>query len=151
MSFLPGPDVRGNPSAYIGSMAETRVLIVDDIPQVRHELHTLLHLSGCVQVIGEAADGMEAVRLARQLEPDVVLMDLEMPVLDGYDAAPQVKLLLPHCRVIALSIHEDPASREKARQAGVDAFIPKGVSARELLDAIRQSPQSFESQEGENT
>ena len=134
-------------------MADIRVLIVDDIPQVRHELHTLLHLSGCVQVIGEAADGTEAVRLVTQLEPDAVLMDLEMPVMDGYEAARRIKNVFPNCRVIALSIHEDAASRQKARQAGADAFIPKGASSHELLDAIRRSehrPQSFESQEGEN-
>ncbi len=132
-------------------MADTRVLIVDDIPQVRHELHTLLHLSGCMQVIGEAADGVEAVRLAKQLEPDVVLLDLEMPVLDGYGAAIQIKAQLPLCRIIALSIHEDLASRQKAQQAGVDTFIPKGTGSRELLDAIRiSSPRSLESQEGEN-
>ncbi len=134
-------------------MAHIRVLIVDDIPQVRHELHTLLHLTGCVQVIGEAADGAEGVGLARQLKPDVVLLDLEMPVLDGYGAARQIKSLLPHCRVIALSIHEDLASRERARHAGVDAFIPKGTWSSELLDAICHSdtsPQSFNSQEGEN-
>ncbi len=139
---------------YIASMADIRVLIVDDIPQVRHELHTLLHLSGCVQVIGEAADGAEAVRLAKLLRPDVVLLDLEMPVLDGYEAARQIKAVLPSCRVIALSIHEDPASREQARQAGMDGFIPKGTGSRELLDAIRHSDNSatsFESQEGENT
>jgi DNA-binding NarL/FixJ family response regulator len=133
-------------------MADKRVLIVDDIPQVRHELHTLLHLSGGVQVIGEAADGAEAIRLALQLEPDVVLLDLEMPVLDGYCAALQIKAQLPRCRVLALSIHEDALSREKARQAGIDVFIPKGASPRELLDAVQHSansPQSFESQEGE--
>ncbi len=144
--------MRGCPSAYIGIMADPTVLIADDIPEVRHELHTLLHLSGCMQVIGEAADGAEAVRLAQQLEPDVVLLDLQMPVLDGYSAAIQIKSSLPRCRVIVLSIHEDLASREKARQAGVDAFIPKGTGFRELLDAIRHSansPQSFQSQEGE--
>jgi DNA-binding NarL/FixJ family response regulator len=133
-------------------MADKRVLIVDDIPQVRHELHTLLHLSGGVQVIGEAADGAEAIRLALQLEPDVVLLDLEMPVLDGYCAALQIKAHLPRCRVLALSIHEDAVSRQRARLAGVDAFIPKGARSHALLDAIRHSensPQSFESQEGE--
>ncbi len=127
---------------------------MDDIPQVRNELHTLLHLSGRVQVIGEAADGAEAVRLAKQLEPDVVLLDLEMPVLDGYNAALQIKSLLPHCCVIALSIHEDAASRERARQSGADVFIPKGVRACELLEAIshsKNSPRLSESQEGENT
>ena len=115
------------------------VLIADDIARVRHELHTLLDLSGCVRVIGEAADGEEAIRLSAQLRPDVVLMDLEMPVLDGYTAAPQIKAVLPRCRVIALSIHEDAATRLKARQAGMDTFIPKGADFRELLEAIQTS------------
>ncbi len=117
-------------------MASTRVLIVDDIAQIRHELRTLFDLSGRIQVIGEAADGAEAVRLAAQLRPDVVLMDLEMPVLDGYAATRQIKRDCPCCRVIALSIHEEARAREQAQEAGVDTFVPKGGALTDLLDAI---------------
>ena len=102
-------------------------------------MRRLLDLSGRIQVIGEAADGAEAVRLAAQLEPDVVLMDLEMPVLDGYAATRQIKTDCPCCRVIALSIHEEARAREQAREAGVDTFVPKGGALKDLLDAILAS------------
>jgi DNA-binding NarL/FixJ family response regulator len=135
-------------------MAGIRILIVDDIAGVRHELHTLLELSGRAQVVGEAADGAQAVRLAAQLRPDVVLMDLEMPVLDGYAAARLVKGILPGCRVIALSIHEDAAARQKALEAGVDVFVSKASHLQELLDAIRAagaSSDSIDIHEGERS
>ncbi len=135
-------------------MASTRVLIVDDIAGVRHELRILLDLSGHVRVIGEAADGAEAVRLAVELRPDVVLMDLEMPVLDGYAATRLVKEALPGCRVIALSIHEDAAARQKAVEAGMDSFVSKASRLQELLDAIRLAGTSSDStvvNEGETT
>lgn len=126
-------------------MADTRVLIVDDIAAVRRELHTLLDLSRHVRVIGEAADGAQAVRLAVELQPDVVLMDLEMPILDGYAAARLVKEALPGCRVIALSIHEDAAARQKAVEAGMDSFVSKASRLQELLDAIRAAARSSDS------
>ncbi len=132
-------------SAYIGSMADIRVLIVDDIAGVRQELHTLLELSGQVQVVGEAADGAGAVRLAVELQPDVVLMDLEMPVLDGYAAARLMKEALPNCRVIALSIHEDAASRQKSMEAGMDSFVSKASDLQELFDTIRAARRSSDS------
>ncbi len=131
--------------AYIGSMAHKRVLIVDDIADVRHELHTLLDLSGLVQVIGEAADGAEAVRMAIELQPDVVLMDLEMPVLDGYAATRLVKEALHGCQVIALSIHEDARARERAAEVGMDSFVSKASPLPELLDAIRATGRSSQS------
>ncbi len=133
-------------------MLGIRVLIVDDIARVRHELRTLLDLSGRIQVIGEAADGAEAVRLAAQLRPDVVLMDLEMPVLDGYAAARHIKADHPCCRVIALSIHEEARAREQAQEAGMDAFVPKGGALKDLLDAILAgniASRTFQAENGE--
>ncbi len=115
---------------------------MDDIPGVRGELHTLLDLSGQVRVVGEAADGAEAARLAVDLQPDVVLMDLEMPVLDGYAAARLIKKALPGCRVIALSIHDDAAARQKAAEAGMDSFVSKASAPQELIDAIRAQASS---------
>ena len=82
-----------------------RLLIVDDKPQVRHELRLLLSLSPELEIAGEASDGLEAIRKTRDLHPDVVLLDLEMPVLDGYEAARQIKTQWPTCRVAAFSIY----------------------------------------------
>jgi DNA-binding NarL/FixJ family response regulator len=118
-------------------MADIRVLIVDDIDRVRQDLRTFLTLSGDIEIVGEARDGGEAIRLAESLRPQVVLMDLEMPVMDGYAAAHQVKALQPGCRVIALTIHGGDAEQKKALQAGVDDFIVKGAPLDVLLQSIR--------------
>lgn len=117
-------------------MTATRILIVDDIRQVREELRNLLKLEGNIEVAGEAANGLEAIHQAHVLQPDVVLMDLEMPVLDGYEATRQIKALYPDCRVVALTLHGYAAAREKALQAGVDFFIEKGTLLDTLVRAI---------------
>jgi DNA-binding NarL/FixJ family response regulator len=116
--------------------ARQRVLIVDDSPQVRQELRTLLSLAGDIEVVGEAADGLEAVRLTATLQPQVILLDLQMPVMDGYQAARQIKALCPTCRVVALTVYGDPASRSQALQAGVDVFLVKGAPLETLVHAI---------------
>jgi DNA-binding NarL/FixJ family response regulator len=113
-----------------------RVLIADDNPQVRQELRTLLPLAGDIAIVGEAGDGQEAIRLARVLRPDVVLMDLEMPVLDGYEATRQIKAGFPACWVVALTVHDYEAARQKASQSGVDIFLVKGGSVETLVQAI---------------
>ena len=118
--------------------AKQRVLIVDDSPQVRQELRTLLPLAGEIEIVGEATDGLEAVRLAEALQPDVVLMDLEMPVMDGYEAARKIKSRWPACRVVALTVHGYEAARQKASQSGVDVFLVKGVSVEALVQAISE-------------
>jgi len=117
-------------------MTPVRLLIVDDVPQVRKDLRTLLVLAGGIEVVGEAADGREAVELALRLRPDVVVMDLEMPVLSGYEATRQVKALYPGCRVVALTVHGGEAFRQQARQAGIDEFVVKGAALETLVNAI---------------
>lgn len=118
-----------------------RILIVDDMPQVRRDLCTVLPLVGekaglPIQVVGEAGDGQEAIRLARILQPEVVLMDLAMPVVDGLAATQAIKAERPAVRVIALTIHGGQEMRMKAQQAGVDGFVEKGVPAVEILRVI---------------
>jgi CheY-like chemotaxis protein len=115
-----------------------RVLIVDDIEAVRQDLRTLLTLAEGIEVVGEAANGLEAVRKVDTLHPDVLLLDLEMPVLDGYQAASQIKARYPSCRVIALTIHGYPAAQHKALQSGVDVFIVKGTPMETLIEAIKE-------------
>lgn len=89
-----------------------------------------------IEIIGEAANGVEAIRQAGVLRPDVILMDLEMPVLNGYEAASQIKTYCPDCRVIALTVHDYAAARQKAFQAGMEAFIVKGAPVETLVQAI---------------
>ena len=117
-------------------MNETRVLIVDDVDQVRFDLGIALALSGELEIIGEAANGLEAVRLTERLNPDVVLMDLGMPVMDGYEATQWIKTKFPLCKVVALTVHGYDEAREKAYQSGVDAFLVKGAQIQEIVQTI---------------
>jgi two-component system response regulator DesR len=113
-----------------------RILLVDDSAQVRQELGQLLELSGMVQIVGEAVDGLEAIRLAAELSPEVIVMDLEMPGMDGCAATRQIKQCLPTTRVVMLSVHARPEDKLCAQAAGVDRFVVKGASYYVLLGAI---------------
>ena len=113
-----------------------RIVIVDDAADVRRDLRLLLEIAG-LEVVGEAADGREAIEKAVLLNPDVVVSDLAMPVLDGYAAAAAIRAASPQCRLVALSIHSDDSGRRKARAAGFDAFVVKGAPLVELLGALR--------------
>lgn len=126
-----------------------RVLIVDDMPQVRQELRLLLPLIGEIEVVGEAANGLEAIGQVEALHPDAVVLDLEMPVMDGYEAARQIKIRWPACRVIALTVHDGEAERQRAAQAGVDAFIVKGAPIDALVKAIIENNEHQCGQAGE--
>ena len=117
-------------------MTSTRILIVDDIPQVREDLRTLLTLAGDIEIVGEATNGMDAIRKVEVIHPEVVLMDLEMPVMDGYEATRQIKALFPSCRVVALTVHGYEEARLKANQSGVDAFIVKGEPVENIVQTI---------------
>ena len=117
-------------------MTARRLLIVDDVSQVRADLRTLLPLAGNIEIVGEAANGLEAVHLTKILQPDVVLIDLEMPVMSGYEAIRRIKSQSPACRVIALSVHSYPEALDRACQSGADAFIVKGAPLASLVQEI---------------
>lgn len=119
-------------------MADIRVLIVDDVERVRQDLCTFLSLTGNIEIVGEARDGLEAIRLVQTLHPQVILMDIEMPIMDGYEAARQIKALEPSCHIIALSIHAGEAERQQALRAGMADLIAKGAPLEMLLRAIRE-------------
>ena len=89
-----------------------------------------------IEIAGEAGDGSEGIAFAQALQPDVVLMDLEMPVLDGFEAARRIKAGASAPRVVILSVHDGPGERERARAAGADAFVVKGASYQTLWNAI---------------
>jgi DNA-binding NarL/FixJ family response regulator len=118
------------------SLTDMRVLIVDDMAQVRQDLHTVLALSCEAEIVGEAANGLEAIQQFEALQPDVILMDLEMPLLDGYQATREIKAQHPACRVVALTVHGYEEARQRAFQAGVDAFVIKGEPVESLVRAI---------------
>jgi DNA-binding NarL/FixJ family response regulator len=126
------PERAGQPTAKI------KILIVDDREQVRQELRMALELMEGLDVIGEAADGLEALHQAEKLSPDVVLMDLEMPRMDGFEATRQIKDRRLARGVVALTIYGDDSSRERADRAGADAFVEKGASLQTLSEIIRQ-------------
>jgi len=113
-----------------------RVLLVDDAIPVRQELRQLLELAGGIQIVAEAGNGLDAVRLAAKAAPDVVIMDLEMPLLDGLGATRRIKAHCPAPRVVVLSVHAGQTVEEDARAAGADAFIVKGTDYRILVNAI---------------
>ncbi|HET7091277.1 MAG TPA: response regulator transcription factor [Anaerolineae bacterium] len=114
-----------------------RVLIVDDHRVVRQGLRTFLELHDDVVVVGEAGDGLTAVDMIRQLVPDVVLMDLVMPELDGIAATRQVKSLGGRTKVIALTSFTEDDKVFPAIQAGASSYLLKDVSPDDLVEAIR--------------
>jgi DNA-binding NarL/FixJ family response regulator len=122
-----------------GLATKIRLLIVDDQAHVRRELSKLLGLIEGLEVAGEAANGLEAVRQAEALSPDVVLMDLVMPRLDGIEAARQIKGRGLAQGVVVLTMHADAGARRAAAQAGADAFIEKGTDIPTLIKAIRRA------------
>ncbi len=113
-----------------------RILIVDDAAGVRRDLRQLLEIGGEFDVVGETGDGREAIEQVARLRPDVVIMDLAMPVLDGCEAARRIKTGGADCRLVALTVHSGEADQQRAAAAGFDAFVVKGASLEELLGAI---------------
>lgn len=117
--------------------SEIKVLIVDDHQVVRQGLRTFLELQPDIIVVGEAGDGQTAVEMVRQLQPDVVLMDLVMPRLDGVSATRQVKALESGVKVIALTSFTEDDKVFPAIQAGASSYLLKDVSPDDLVEAIR--------------
>jgi DNA-binding NarL/FixJ family response regulator len=118
-------------------MERIRLLLVDDESRVRRGLRMRLALEPDLEVVGEANDGRAAVVMAAELAPTVVLMDVEMPVLDGIGATQEIRRGQPEAVVIVLSMHDDATTVARASEAGAAAFVAKHRIDDELLDAIR--------------
>jgi DNA-binding NarL/FixJ family response regulator len=119
--------------------ASVRVLIADDEPLFAEALELLLAADERIEVVGRAGDGAEAVELAKELEPDLVLMDLSMPVVDGFGATEQIVAGPAAVRVLVLTGSEDPADVAKARRAGASGYITKDRIAETLVEAILEA------------
>ena len=116
---------------------QIRVLIVDDHPLFRDGMHGLLDSVPDTEVVGEATSGEEAIALAESLQPDVILMDIKMPGINGLQAMREILQTSPHIRVLIVSMLEDDDSVFAAMRAGARGYVPKGANQAEMLRAIR--------------
>jgi NarL family two-component system response regulator LiaR len=116
-----------------------KVLLVDDHMVVRSGLSTVLAVYDDMQLVGEAGDGEEALRLCERLQPDVVLMDLLMPKMDGVAATQVIKERWPQIQVIALTSFKEKEYVEGALKAGASGYLLKNISAEELVNAVRRA------------
>ena len=117
-------------------MPSIRVLIADDHRLFAEALEAILGGDERIAVVGHAADGEEAVRLAAELDPDVVLMDISMPVMDGIEAAQAIRSVDERASVLMLTGSNSRADVDRARQAGAAGYVTKDRIAAELIDAI---------------
>jgi DNA-binding NarL/FixJ family response regulator len=118
--------------------ARITVLIVDNLAHVRQGVKTLLELTEDFEIVGEAANGLEAVQMAEKFRPDIVIMDLKMPEMDGFEATRQIKNRQLAGGVIALTLYGSQHNRERAAHAGADAFVEKDEAVDTLVEKIRE-------------
>ena len=124
-------------------MSEIRLVLVDDQALVRGALAALLDLESDLKVVGEAGRGDEAVEVARRVAPDVVLMDVDMPGMDGIEATTLLRALRPPPRVLIVTTFGRPGYLRRAIQAGAAGFVVKDTPARQLADAVRRVHQGL--------
>lgn len=125
-------------------MAQIRVVLADDFQDFRKIVRTFLNKLPNVSVVGEASDGVEAVEKVEQLQPDVVVMDITMPIRNGIQAARIIKERWPATKIMIATMHDNPVYREQAKAVNVDRFIVKTSMKPELEEAFRNT-QSLES------
>ena len=134
----PGDDDHGAAAEPSRGRRPLRVLLVDDHLLVRCRTRQQLEDIPNLQVVGEAADGYEALALARTLSPDLVFMDISMPGLDGFETTRRMKADCPHVHIIILSSYAGESFLQHARAAGAKGYIVKGESVQRLAAAIQE-------------
>ncbi len=122
-------------------MRKIRIMLVDDNTSYRQRMARLLQSQGDLEVVGEAADGEAAVARARELQPDVVLIDFRMTGLDGYTAARAIVKELPQAKVFMLTAFPGALDRDKVARSGLQGLLVKDQPATEIIEAIRKSVQ----------
>lgn len=116
-----------------------RVLIVDDIAETRDNIRRMLQFDNNIEVVGTARTGREAIQLSQEAKPDVILMDINMPDMDGITATQEIKKKSPHIQVVILSVQSDPSYMRRAMLAGARDFLTKPPMIDELTDAMRRA------------
>ncbi|MBD2177381.1 response regulator transcription factor [Pseudanabaena sp. FACHB-1998] len=114
-----------------------RVLVVDDHELTRCTLQLALSLQSCITDVEVATNGKEAITKVQNYEPDVVVMDLHMPIMDGWTASSYIKTQYPHVKIVAYSAADGGKSQAIANGAAIDAFCDKGACTRSLVEAIK--------------
>jgi DNA-binding NarL/FixJ family response regulator len=147
----PPPSVQKKPSvvkqahppvAEATISEKIRVVLADDHHIIRDGLARMLRSEPDIEVVGEAANGLQAINLARSLHPDVVVMDVSMPVLNGVEATIEIHRDMPDIKVIGLSMHEEGDLSSAIRQAGAVAYVTKGGPPEALVTAIHKTAHS---------
>lgn len=116
-----------------------RVLVVDDHPAFRRALTSALNMIKGIEVAGEAAGGQEATERARQDDPDLILMDLSMPDVDGIEAMRKIHREKPDLPVVILTAHADPGVEKEAREAGASGFLAKGTALEDIVIVLHEA------------
>jgi|SRR6476619_2993532 two-component system vancomycin resistance associated response regulator VraR len=119
-----------------------RVLVVDDHELTRLSLKVALQNQANIELVGLASNGQEAVELVKHHHPDVIIIDLQMPVLDGLSASTQIKSFAPNIRIIAYSSVDDPQTEVMIQTANIDAFCKKDVATNELVALVKKLGQA---------
>jgi DNA-binding NarL/FixJ family response regulator len=113
-----------------------RILVVDDHVTVRRGVCSILESRKIVEICGEAANGQEAIERASELEPDLIILDVTMPDLDGFAVARRIRTFLPEVPILILSMHEGQQIARAAQQAGTQGFVSKSAAGLVLLTAV---------------
>ena len=116
--------------------ASLRILVADDHESVRKGMCVILGTRGDIEVCGEAANGREAIDKALQLKPDLIILDITMPIVSGIDAAEMIRKTLPNVPILFLSMHQSRQIIAEAKRVGVQGYVKKSDAAATLLDAV---------------
>lgn len=120
----------------VGKTRSRRILLVDDHAVLRHGVRALIDEHIDWKVCGEAADGQEAVEKALELKPDLIVMDIGLPVMNGLDATREIKRVLPATKIVVFTMHDSRVIAEQARRAGAERTVVKGGSLDDLTEAL---------------
>jgi DNA-binding NarL/FixJ family response regulator len=131
-----GDTLSGFPSGRVTSTVTVRILLVDDHPIVRQGLKTILEGHSGWEVIGEASNGAEAVEKAGRLQPDVIVLDVTMPTMNGLEACRLLRKMVPQLEILFVTQHDSPHMMREALEAGARGYVVKSNAARDLLEAV---------------